>query len=408
MKRKLIYQMRNEWRSNVWMTTELVVVGVILSIIFSAFAIMAYTHQSPKGIDFSDIYVGRLGIIPKSASNYRAYPDSLHNADTDLEMLLVNLKSNPFVVNAGVGMNAIPYNYNYNGNSLTDKDTDSFVYYRANFRRMSPDLVRTLRLTGCNGETTEQLAAMIEENKLLISTVEGEFELGDPAEHVGHEVFFDDSTNIYTVGALVNGIRRVDYEPQDNGVVIKDVPREYFPSEIAVRVSPGKDREFLESLEASLLSYGNVYISNLTHIDKRKASAHLQFDNYMRNLAACAVFLMTAVFLGILGSFWFRTQQRVPELALRKVNGATDRDIFRRFISEGLMLLVLSAPFAIALVALILALTEAETWLPAPVWLIWAMVIVTLAILAGMICAGIAFPARKAMNVKPAEALKDQ
>lgn len=408
MKRKLISQMRNEWRSNVWMTVELTIVGVVLCIIFSGFAVLAYVHRSPKGIDFSDIYVGRLGYIPKSSSTYKPYPDSLHNIATDLEMLLVNLKSNPFVENAGVGNNAIPYNYNYNGNRLMSKDTDSLIYMGANYRGMSPDLVRTLRLTGCKGESSEQLARMIEENKLLISTVEDESASKKLEQYVGHEAFISDSADVYVIGAMVNGIRRVDYEPQYNGVVITDVPKEWNPSEIAVRVKPGKGREFMESLDPSILCFGNVYISSMTDIEERKITAHLEFDNMMRYLTACGVFLMTAVFLGILGSFWFRTQQRVPELALRKVNGATDRDIFGRFISEGLMLLAISAVLITGIVALLIGTFDVGEWVMAPVWVLWAMLPVTFVALAVMICAGIAFPARMAMKVKPAEALKDQ
>lgn len=400
--------MRNEWRSNVWMTVELIIVGVVLWVIFLGFGTIAFMHRSPKGIDFSDIYVGRIGVIPESASTYKAYPDSLHNANTDLEMLLVNLKSNPLVENAGIGHNAIPYNYNYMGNHLMSKDTDSVIYMGANYRRMSPDMVRTLRLTGCKGESSEQLAGMIEENKLLISTVEDESASKKLEQYVGHEAFISDSADVYEIGAIVNGIRRVDYEPQTNGVVIMNNPRDWFPQEIAVRVKPGKGREFMESLDASLLSFGNVYISNLTDFEKRKASAHIQFDNFIRNLTACAVFLMTAVFLGILGSFWFRTQQRVPELALRKVNGATDRDIFGRFISEGLVLLVISAIFITGIIAIIVVTFDVGSWLMAPMWVVWTMLPVTFAVLAVMICAGIAFPARKAMKVKPAEALKDQ
>ena len=408
MKRKLISQMRNEWRSNVWMTVELIIVGVVLWVIFTAFGTIIHMHQSPKGIDFSDIYVGRIGVIPKEASTYRPYADSLHNIDTDLEMLLVNLRSNPLVVNAGTGINAIPYNYNYSGNCLFDKETKDFIYHMANYRRMDPDLIRTLRITGCNGESPEQLSEMVAENKLLISTIEGESELGDSAKHIGHEAIMRDSTEVFMIGSIINGFRRVDYEQQSNGVVIMNIPHDWFPSEIAVRIQPGKSREFIESLEPSQLSFGNVYISNLTDIEKRKDSAHIEFHNFMRNLTACAVFLMTAVFLGILGSFWFRTQQRVPELALRKVNGATDRDIFGRFISEGLMLLAISAVFISAIVALIIYTFDISEWIAAPAWLYWTTLPVTFIILAVMIIAGIAFPARRAMKVKPAEALKDQ
>ena len=123
----------------------------------------------------------------------------------------------------------------------------------------------------------------------------------------------------------------------------------------------------------------------------------------MRNLSACAAFVLIAVFLGFLGSFWYRTQQRIPELALRKVNGATDTDLFRRSISEGLILLCVATPFIVGIAALLSDLPD-DLGLTLPAWLMWSMIPVTLVLLALMICGGIWLPARKAMKINPAAA----
>ena len=411
MKRKLISQMRNEWRSNVWMSVELIVVGVVLFGIFCFFASFAYIHQPPKGIDFTDVYVGRIGWIDPTSTSYKQYPDSFHNYKTDLDMLKANLIGNPYVESVGTGTNAIPYNYNHHGVmiSATDADADTTIHYYANRRYMDPELVKTLHLTGYNGESSETLAKMVEEHKLLISTYDYAPDSYMSRKWVGNEAYFgNDSADVYTIGALINGIRRVDYEPQYSGVLITDIPDTMMPREIAVKVKPGKGREFMESLDESYLEFGNVYVSDMMSIENRKEEAHRQFTTMMRNLAACTIFLMTAVFLGILGSFWYRTQQRIPEIALRKVNGATDRNILSRFLAEGLMLLVISAPVIALIIAIVspqLGISEA---VPTPMWLVWAMFPLTLVALGIMIVAGIVFPAFKAMKTNPAEALKDQ
>ena len=354
MKRKLISQMRNEWRSNVWMSVELTIVGAVLFGIFVFFALLAYMHRPPQGIDFTDIYVGGIEVVPGTSSGYRPYADSLHNASTDLEMLKINLRANPYVESVGTGSNAIPYNYNYNGARLSTKDADSTIYYFGNNRLMDPDMIVTLRVSGYNGESPDQLAEMVKQNKVLISIPEDEDGDFDAGKWVGHEVCIGrDSTNLLEVGATIHGIRRVDYEPLFNGVMINNIGRNHIPAEIAVRVKAGKGREFLESLDESQLEFGNLYISNMQSIDNIKEAAHRQFSTLMRNLGACTLFLMIAVFLGILGSFWYRTQQRIPEIALRKVNGATDRDIMRRFLSEGLMILLVSTPFIVIIPVLI-------------------------------------------------------
>lgn len=408
MKRKLISQMRNEWRSNVWMSVELIIVGVVLFAIFGLFATFAYIHRPPEGIDFTDVYIGRLGTVNKSSSSFRQYSDSLHNYYTDLEMLMTNLSSNPHVEPVGTGRNAIPYNYNYSGVMLTLNEADSAIYYYANLRIMDPGMVRTLRITGTRGESSDELAKMIEENKLLISTIDMAKDF-HPEKWIGQETYFGrDSAEVYTIGGTINGIRRVDYEPMYGGVIIKNLAQDEFPSEIAIRVKADKGQEFMESLDESYLEFGNVYISDVMNIEQRKEEAHRDFTTMMRNLTACTIFLMIAVFLGILGSFWYRTQQRIPEIALRKVNGATDRNILSRFLSEGLMLLLVSAPVMAVIIAVLLPQFKLDERIATPMLIIWFMLPVTLLALAIMIIAGIAFPAVKAMKTNPAEALKDQ
>ena len=408
MKRKLISQMRNEWRSNVWMSVELIIVGVVLYVIFGLFATFAYIHRPPKGIDFTDVYVGRIGWVQKSSALFKQYPDSLHDYYTDLDMLKANLSSNPYVESVGTGRNAIPYNYNYSGTVLSLIDQDSTVTYYANRRTMDPDMVKTLRIIGLNGESSEELAKTVEEGKLLISTIDT-YEDFKAEKWARHETYFgNDSANVYTIGGVINGFRRVDYEPMYGGVLVMNIPHGEFPYEIAIRVTPGKANEFLESLDESYLEFGNVYVSDLVSIEKRKEEAHRQFTTMMRNLCACTLFLMIAVFLGILGSFWYRTQQRIPEIALRKVNGATDRNILCRFLSEGLMLLLICAPVIAIIIATVLPQFNLDERLATPSWMVWSMLPVTLIALAIMIIAGIAFPAFKAMKTNPAEALKDQ
>ena len=54
------------------------------------------------------------------------------------------------------------------------------------------------------------------------------------------------------------------------------------------------------------------------------------------------VFLLVNVFLGLLGTFWFRTQHRFPEIGLQKAIGATNTDITLRLLAEGVLLLTIA------------------------------------------------------------------
>lgn len=409
MKRKLIQQMRNEWRSNLWMGVELVIVGLVLWAIFLVFGMLGLIHQEPQGYDLTDVYNGDLWTIDENATTHVEYPDSAHNEWTDMETLIANLRNNPNVEMAGAGNNALPYSYNYSGNRLAAHINGWKQFYMGNCRNMSPDFVRTIRLTGINGETTEELAQMIADGKTLISLLETPSEECNPEEWRGKEVFWDwDSTRTVHIGAIIQGIRRSDYEPLFRGVIINN--NTWFPDQIAIRVKPGKGREFMESLKSEDLEFGNVYISNLQSIEQRRDAAHLTISTTIRNLTAGALFVMVAVFLGFLGSFWYKTQQRIPELALRRVNGATRGDLLRRLLGEGMLMLFFAAIPIAGLGALLLGQVniEEEVGLGVPAWLPWTMFAAAVGALGLMIAGGIWFPAVKAMKINPAEALKDQ
>ncbi len=413
MKRKLVTQMRNEWRSNIWMIVELFVVGIVLWVVFSILLSIWSLHKAPEGADFDNLYVGWIGTIDEDTDSYRPY-DQNHSYATDLEMIVAKLKSNPNVEIVGLGDNMMPYDYSYWGNALSARIDTTNQTYSGNLRTFNPDAIRAIRLTGINGESTETLAGMIERGDYLVSTKEehrGDV-VCEPEKWRGTEACASyDSTQTMHIGAVIHGIRRMDYE-RCQGVIIR--PLDDMPGMIVIRIAPGKDRTFLESLTGDDLEHGNVYVSGLTSLADRRKWAHRDVNVVIRNITVCALFVMISVFLGFLGTFWFRTRQRVPELALRKVNGATNADIFRRCIAEGLLLLVIPA----------LALGAAVIWgsdtlatfdfgnsisgfgYNESMFRLAALVAVIA--MALMIIAGIAIPARKAMKIEPAQALSEE
>ena len=121
-------------------------------------------------------------------------------------------------------------------------------------------------------------------------------------------------------------------------------------------------------------------------------------------------FLLLNIFLGLLGTFWFRTQQRRSEIALRKALGSTNRDVFRRLLAEGMVILVIATIPAV-IVDWNLAYAELNYWMNGttlePVRFI-ITVAITFLLIALMIVLGTYIPARKAMKIEPAEALHDE
>ena len=184
-------------------------------------------------------------------------------------------------------------------------------------------------------------------------------------------------------------------------------------NELCVRVRADKDKNFIANLKAdSEKQYriGNIYISDIRSFKDIRKNFQQSNANQMRNYFIGMGFLLLNIFLGLLGTFWFRTQQRRSEIALHKAMGASNQAIFSRLMCEGLFILLIVSVPAI-LIDYNLAYLELNSWRNGTT-LEWDRIlscsILTCVLIALMIVIGIGIPARRAMKIQPAEALHDE
>ncbi|MBO5244378.1 MAG: FtsX-like permease family protein [Muribaculaceae bacterium] len=410
MKRQLLTQMRNEWRSNIWMILELAIVGVVLWSSFTLFIHLISVRMQHYGYSTDNLYLAEVKYVPRNSTSFQPYADSTHNYATDLTHIRTKISENPYVEMTGLGSNSMPYNFNFSGTIIEYSENDSVYSYMGNLRYLSPEVVRMLKLEGYNVETNEQLAQMIEKGYILLSNFDSEEQNGLTGGKffVGKDVMLGrDSTNLLHTGGVAYGIHRSDYESLFRGVLYMPL-NEGWGNEVIIEVKPGMGRKFTESIKTSDMEHGNVYLSNLQSLDQMRESAHSDITLVVRNYAVCAAFLLIIIFLGFLGTFWFRIQQRTSEIAIRMVNGATRSDIFRRFLSEGMILLGIATIISVGLEAVLIHYEIGNWGLDMSSYIPWLAVATAIVLLAIMIVAGIWMPARKAMNINPASALKDQ
>ena len=416
MQKKLFRQIRNEWRGNTWLALELLVVSVVMWFIIDMLYCRAATYLEPRGFDTEHCYRIYLGSLTDKSPDYTPYEDAARQRDDILEVV-ERLRHRPEVEAVSLSLNAHPYNGNNSGCSL-EYDTlrsSGFVVRRY----MTPDFVRVFRYRGAKGETPDQLAQQLTEGKLLASN--NIFRrYGVPLTRIAGDGFhFDgDTLTSYTVIAL-QPVRYHDYQQAYWSYTVCANMEQYFnqspglvnPSnELCVRVKANQDRDFIERLKAdSEAQYriGNVYISDIRSFADIRRNYQQREMNQLRNYCIGMGFLLLNIFLGLLGTFWFRTQQRRSEIALHKVSGATDRAVFARLLSEGMLLLLIVTVPAL-LIDLNLAKAEVNAWRNGTT-LEWDRLLLcagTAFVLTGlMIVIGIWYPARRAMRIQPAEAL---
>ncbi len=418
MQKKLFTQIRNEWRGNLWLALELLVVSVVMWYIIDLLYCRLATYNEPRGFDTEHCYLIQMGVLTDKSPDYKE--DA--NEHDDVLALAERLRHRPEVEAVSLSQNAYPYN---GSNSTDHVDYDTLSSPSWTIRRLvTPDFVRVFRYRGVRGETPEQLAEMLRRGDFLASDnlyrkygIRMTSLAGKDGFHL-----FGDTTYSFRLGAALQDVRYSDFQQamfSYTFVINMDNPQMFGQgiinpdNELCVRVKDNMDKDFIARLKAdseSQYRIGNLYIADIRSFADIRRSFQQSEMNQLRNYCAGMGFLLLNIFLGLLGTFWFRTQQRRGEIALHKVNGATDRAVFARLLSEGFFLLLIVTVPAVV-IDYLLAHAELNTWhngttLEAPRF--WFCVAATFALIALMIVVGIWYPARRAMKVQPAEALHDE
>lgn len=405
--------MRHEWRDNIWLVLGLTVVAIAVWIMILNLTIRCQYLYIPLGADIDNVCKISVGSLSPSSPEYidRGENEPSEKSE-DLRSLIVAIRQSPYVEAAAFSRNALPYQYSYLGYTLQldlgeEEDT---IGYAGNIRIMSPDMVKVLKLKSLTGKSEDELVQLLRNGETLISNcIKTTGNYRQPEEMLGKKVVQMDENN--RVGDIVQFIRRSDFDNSRNGTIIisLDETDNFTVNEIAVRVKPGMREKFRQEFEntPSMQKRGNTILYDMQFLDD--AARSLQRPDYTqtRMTISLSIMIIVIVALGFMGVFWFRIQQRISETAIRKVCGATNNDIFRRVISEGLILVLTSAMLMVAIgwfviKATILSDTDAS------IDKVIISGLITLACIALIVVVFIWIPARNAMKIEPAIAIKDE
>lgn len=417
MKRKLLLQMCNDWHANIWMAIELLIVSVVLFVLADKIYTKVATIYEPLGYDAEHCYLLDFTTLTEASPDYVQYPDD-EAAAKDLRTLMERLRSRPEIAAAALSHNSYPYNINSSAMQV-DIDTFSMAAYPFLLRVIEPDFFKVFKIEGANDESPEELMKILERDKILLSdnALYPKAGIKSLKPFYGKQIVDRSNSDTLVLRSSFKPMRYGDYETVYGfyGTSIFKLLDKYMYTqvgELSVRVHDKMDTDFAEKLMEDADGYlrvGNWYIASVRSFDYIRDNYNIKAKTDTRNVIVCALFLLLNIFLGILGTFWFRTQQRMKEISLRKVCGATKTDIFRRILSEGELLLLLVTPLAIV-IDYLLTQYEMTSWYNGYFEAVhfWVSVLVAWGLLAIMTAVGIYFPGRRAMKISPAQALKSE
>lgn len=422
MEKKLFIQIRNEWRGNLWLALELLVVSVVMWYIIDMLYCRVATYNEPRGFNIEHCYLIKMGVLTEKSPEFKPYSDAAEQQTAEVRELAERLRHRPEIEAVSLSVGAYPYNGSNSTEEVTYDTLKSQLWTIC--RLATPDFMRVFQYRGAQGETSEQLAEKLQKGDFLASNnLFRKYQIPMTAL-VGKKEFhlFGDTLNTYRLGAALQNVRHDDYtQGRISYSIVYNLDRANLFSpgiitaenELCVRVRADKDTNFIANLKAdSEKQYriGNIYISDIRSFKDIRKNFQQSTANQMRNYFIGMGFLLLNIFLGLLGTFWFRTQQRRSEIALHKAMGASNQAIFSRLMCEGLFILLIVSVPAI-LIDYNLAYLELNSWRNGTT-LEWDRIlscsILTCVLIALMIVIGIGIPARRAMKIQPAEALHDE
>ena len=416
---QLLKQIWNERRSNGWLWTELLIVFVVLWYVVDWTYVTARTYYEPVGFDITDTYYLELSLKNNKSDSYIPKDKKSTTLGQDITELTNRLRRLPEVEAVSVSSNSRPYIGNNSGMMIR---IDTIV--RSPLRRqMTPDFFQVFRYQSADGRGYQPLVQALKNGSVVVSENLWPDDFKGDRTLLGREmVSVDDSTEVYKIGGISTKVRYNDFwsNYSDRYVAIAfpekemaGLDGEFYPSnmEVCLRVKPGTTKDFPEhlmNLSNSQLSVGNLFILKVHDYENIRNDFQQGNYNQVQVRVWMMGFLLLNILLGIVGTFWFRTQHRRSELALRVAVGSSRMQLWNRLNSEGLMLLSLAALPAAVICYNIGYLDLTEGYME---WGI-ARFLITFAIsyflMALMILAGIWFPARQAIRIQPAEALREE
>ena len=398
----------NQWRGNLWILAELFISFICIWQVGNVFSSLLSHKLRDTGFDLEHVYRVTTAIREKDSPSYD--PDSpLTNSWKEL---VERVRRCPGVESVGLtSYTAFPYTGSTNGRSYFG-DTTRTTALRG---QLTPDVIRVLHITSLSpevdlvketstGQTCFLVSPQAMEQLYDKNTVRCRIYTKDERDKAYPGILCSYLTNEYAD----NNDNRALWEIWSEGRMIEKNANKDLT--MLIRVHPDADHDFRETFLSTMraqLTAGNLSIVNLTRMeDYRTYILNLSSINLMYGAGYfLAAFFFICAFLGIIGTFWFRTESRTSEIGLRMALGATRRQVRWQMIGEGLMLLgIVWLPAVIVSYVLRTAVWDNETLLSDTVLFI-TLTAVTTVLLMLLIVAGIWIPARQASRINPVDAL---
>ena len=401
----------NQRRRNGWIAAEILLVFVVLWYIIDSLMAVGKVFFAPMGWDIDHVYWISMGVEEVDRNEM----DSTYRYVTSGRSMLTaidRIKTCPGVEAVGVGFMSMPYVGENSYRNVGVSDSVNIEYVK--LERVTPGFMEVFGFRPMEGER-KSWEEMLSGNQVILSgRLFEEFKEKGGKREQG--IFFGD--DMCVIGGVTASFRADRFQQGASWLFRRLTDEEIaeddtdFHVKIAVRVNPSADHDFPEFFVKQMekqLSIDRLYLLDVIPYSDLRYSMELRngVKSELQNQIAVMGFLLFNIFLGIIGTFWFRTEQRKGEMGLRIALGSTRFSLKGIMIAEGVLLLTL-----IAIPALLICFNLHVSELTKGAYMDYTIArfaagfLITYLVMAVMIILGIGYPAHQMARLEPADALR--
>lgn len=399
-----------ERKANFWILLELILVFSILYFCVDYLSFMGKRYFEPKGFDIKHTYVIKLGTrknIKESGND---------NRSENLRTIHDRIKKYPAIESASLSLFAYPYGIvtgnEYMVDSVKQKVLDKIV---------DLEFFKLFDIKLTSGRFFEPTDIVASDVNIISPDADNMFANKNVQEV--KKIALGEAK--YKVVGATRGIKKSEFEEYSLNVfspLKKDEELLSSFGDLCVRVKADADKDFSVQFTKDMQSQmevGSFYLASVVPIEKIREDyiSNKGYDNNLKSIYAIVIFLLANIFLIVIGTFWFRIQSRRNEIGVRIAFGASKRSVKSMFIQESILLLFVASLFAMVIcINMSMGNVLKDLGIPVPdrdneisglsqYFLNYSIGFIFLALI---IILAVWYPARKASNIQPAEALRDE
>lgn len=419
-----------------WIFTELAIVTMILWVLIDVSTVFLYNKSLPNGYDNDRLCQVDIRTYSEDDSMYNEEYGTEEACNENIERILRKVRNYEGVENATyiftswqyLGTSGVQAYTIKSGNEAVDSLIKPIHVMRFH---LNTNYFETYGIETAEGSPSpEELSKLNFAWNDVVITEDVAKRFFGKENAVGKKLFFIDwkkDTIWCPIKAVVKDVRHQSYRP-NSALIFRPLlkPELYDYCKLVVRVKAGVDMsDFLKGFDEFVnkeLNVGNFYAQKVESLNEIIRLTEVSYVTLNDITLILIVFFLINLSLGVVGTFWLQTRDRVEEMGVLRTFGATKWNIRIMLLGEGFVLSTLAVFVGCMLYLQIALHTElvgtslgmlydigtnlTDSWIlhfgeHFMIVSLLCYVVITITVLIG-----IYIPARSISNVNPIEALR--